>query len=72
MTRKDKFVTNFVTAARRLSVDCFVTGKEGASGGRGTGGRVGGVAAMGGDTPGPCFIHARYLYLGPVNEPQEN
>lgn len=67
MTRKDKFMTNFVTVARRLSVDCFVTGKEGASGGR-----VGGVAAMGGDTPGPCFIHARYLYLGPVNEPQEN
>lgn len=29
MTRRDKFVTNFVTVARRLSVDCFATGKEG-------------------------------------------
>ena len=32
MTRKDKFMTNFVTVARRLSVDCFVTGKEGRDG----------------------------------------
>ena len=52
MTRKDKFVTNFVTVARRLSVDCFVTGKEGR--------RQGGFEVA----PGPCFILARYLYWG--------
>ena len=55
MTRKDKFMTNFVTVARRLSVDCFVTGKEGH---RRMRRQQGGCEVA----PGPFFILARYLY----------
>ena len=62
MTRKDKFVTNFVTVARRLSVDCFVTGKEGRRAGVAQANVLATWRLWEGVPRGPCFIHARYLY----------